>query len=66
MSHWKLSTRVWAIVGSGWAVALSAAGFLLLRLEATAQAYDRLFAAEVRQQKLVRELQVGFKKQVQE
>lgn len=63
---WKLSTRLWALVGLSWLVGIGSTSFLMFRLQTTASASDRIFIEDVRQQTLMRVLQVGFKKQVQE
>ncbi len=66
MNSWKLGTRLWALVGLSWLVGIVSTSFLIVRLQTTSSAYDRIFLQEVRQQTLIRVLQVGFKKQVQE
>jgi two-component system, cell cycle sensor histidine kinase and response regulator CckA len=58
--------RVWLIVAMFCLVAIGTSSFLLYRLNAAAQTYDRLFDREIRNQTSIRLLQVGFKKQVQE
>jgi len=66
MKNRKLATQIWTIVGLSWLIGGGATGFLFYRLEHIAAAYEQLFNRETQQQDLSRQMQVGFKKQVQE
>ena len=66
MKRLTLTQKIAAIVAVSWLIGAGASIFLTLRLKSTSQAYDRIFAVEVNQEVGVRQLQVTFKKQVQE
>ena len=66
MKNKKLSTQIWTIVALSWLVGGGAAAFLFYRLEHIVAAYNQLFLQETQQQDLSRQMQVVFKKQVQE
>ena len=64
--HRKLSTQIWTIAAMSWMVGGGATAFLFYRLEHIVAAYNQLFTRETQQQDLSRQMQVAFKKQVQE
>jgi len=66
LRHHKLGTQIWAIVAFSWLVGGGAAVFLFYRLEHIVAAYEQLFTRETQQQDQSRQMQVVFKKQVQE
>jgi methyl-accepting chemotaxis protein len=66
MNSWKLSTRVWTLVTLSVFVGVVASSFLIHGLITASASHNRILLLEVKQQKLVRQLQVSFKKQVQE
>ncbi|HTR38578.1 MAG TPA: methyl-accepting chemotaxis protein [Bryobacteraceae bacterium] len=66
MKHRKLATQIWTIVALSWLVGGGAAAFLFYRLEHIVAAYEQLFTRETQQQDMSRQMQVVFKKQVQE
>ncbi|HUA20130.1 MAG TPA: methyl-accepting chemotaxis protein [Bryobacteraceae bacterium] len=66
MKRRKLSTQIWTIAAMSWLVGGGAAAFLFYRLEHIVAAYNQLFTRETQQQDLSRQMQVAFKKQVQE
>jgi hypothetical protein len=66
MKNRKLGTQIWIIVGLSWLVGGGSTGFLFYRLEHVVAAYEELFTRETQQQDSSRQMQVDFKKQVQE
>src|SRR5579863_5466142 len=66
MKRFTLTQKIAAILALSWLLGAGASIYLILALKSTSQAYDRIFAVEVKQQAGVREMQVMFKKQVQE
>jgi len=66
MKNRKLGTQIWTIVGLSWLIGGGATGFLFYRLEHNVGAYEQLFNRETKQQDSSRQMQVAFKKQVQE
>lgn len=64
--HRKLSTQIWTIAAMSWMVGGGATAFLFYRLEHIVAAYNQRFTRETQQQDLSRQMQVAFKKQVQE
>src|SRR5579863_169508 len=66
MTNWKITSRIWGILGLTLLIGASSAGFLYIRLNTVVSAYERLFDQNVRDQDLSRVMQVTFKKQVQE
>jgi len=66
MRNLKLGVQIWIVVGLSWLVGGGAAAFLFYRLEHIVSAYEQLFGRETQQQDLSRQMQVVFKKQVQE
>jgi methyl-accepting chemotaxis protein len=66
MTNWKITSRIWGILGLTLLIGALSAGFLYVRLNAVVSAYERLFDQNVRDQDLSRVMQVTFKKQVQE
>ena len=66
MTNWKITSRIWGILGLTLLIGALSAGFLYVRLNAVVSAYERLFDQNVRDQDLSRVMQVTFKKQVQD
>lgn len=66
MRNWTITGKIWAILSLSVAVGAASGGFLFYRLESVVWSYERLFAHDVRDQDLSRQMQVTFKKQVQE
>lgn len=66
MQRWKITSRIWGVIVLTLLTGASSAGFLYLRLNTVASAYERLFDKNVQDQDLSRVMQVTFKKQVQE
>jgi methyl-accepting chemotaxis protein len=66
MRAWKITTKIWGILGLTMLVGAAGGGFLFLRLQNIVGAYERLFDQNVRDQDLSRVMQLTFKKQVQE
>ena len=62
----SIATKVVAVVAGLVVVLLGTNAFLLVELRTTSATYDRLLAEEVQQAQLSRQMQVDFKKQVQE
>jgi hypothetical protein len=66
MSTWKVTTKIWMLLGLSWLGGLGAASSLLYDLQQTGQKSDKILAQSAREQELSRQAQVSFKKQVQE
>jgi methyl-accepting chemotaxis protein len=66
MKHFRIVTKIYAIIGMSLVFSLGAIGYLLYELGRVAAAYEGALAAQVRAQDDARTLQVDFKKQVQE
>ncbi len=66
MTNWKITTRIWGILGLTLLTGALSAGFLYIRLNTVVSAYERLFDHNVRDEDQSRVMQVTFKKQVQE
>ena len=62
----SIGTKIGALVGGLLVVLVASNGLLLRELAVTASTYDRLLAREVAQAEASRQIQVEFKKQVQE
>ena len=63
MTNWKITSRIWGILGLTLLIGALSSGFLYTHLK---HGYERLFDQNVRDQDLSRVMQVTFKKQVQE
>jgi len=66
VSNWRVTTKIWAILGLSVFVGAASAGFLLYRLNVIVSAYEHLFDRDVHDQDQSRIMQVTFKKEVQE
>lgn len=66
MKNLRFATKISLLLGLSILVGAGATGFLLSRMSALTAAYDRILRDEVHQQDRAREIQVAFKKQVQE
>src|SRR5579863_4068148 len=66
MTNWKITSRIWGILGLTLLTGAFSAGFLYIRLNSVVSAYERLFDRNVQDADLSRVMQVTFKKQVQE
>lgn len=66
MKGWRITWRIWGVVGLALLIGTLSAGFLYLRLSNVVSAYERLFDNNVHDEDLSRIMQVTFKKQVQE
>jgi methyl-accepting chemotaxis protein len=64
--NWTINGRIWAVLSLAALVGISSGGFLFFRLESVVAGYERLFTRDVRDQDLARQMQVAFKKEVQE
>jgi methyl-accepting chemotaxis protein/methyl-accepting chemotaxis protein-1 (serine sensor receptor) len=66
MANWRVTWRIWGILGLALLTGALSAGFLYLRLDNIVANYETLFDRNVHDQDLARVMQVTFKKQVQE
>jgi len=66
MRQWTIPVRIWAILCLTTLAGAASGGFLFYRLESIVASYERLFTRDVHDQDLSRQVQVAFKKQVQE
>ncbi len=66
MRNWTIVSKIWAVLTLSVVVGAASSGFLFLRLESVARAYEELFDKDVTNQDHARVMQVAFKKEVQE
>ena len=66
MRHWRITTKIWAIVALTLLLGAAAGSFLFQRLESIVSVYETLFDHNMRNQDVARVMQLSFKKQVQE
>ncbi|HEX7929143.1 MAG TPA: methyl-accepting chemotaxis protein, partial [bacterium] len=66
MSHLKLSTKLFGLVGALIAVSVIAVALLAFRLNASFNAADQILSQDVDQQNIARDIRYNFKLQVQE
>ena len=66
MKNLKLGTKIYLLVAACLLAGAGSTAFLLYRTSSITATYDALLAGEIHQRSVAREMQVGFKKQVQE
>lgn len=66
MRGWTIGARIWVLLGASWLLGAGSSGFLFQQMRSVAGSFEQLFDHEVQEQDLGRQMQVAFKKQVQE
>lgn len=66
MKSWKLTTRIYLVVGMGLALGAFSTAYLVNRISQVGADYDRIIETKLNTAERSREMQVAFKKEVQE